>query len=171
MDKETRKIVVVSDTHGRPGGMLYAIGQELPFDALVHCGDSEEDLAKRLGKGREYALYTVRGNCDRAAAGPETCMFTVLGVPFYVAHGHTFGVKYSLGRLKEAARAADAKVCLFGHTHIPHWSEEDGILLLNPGSASIPGDPAKGRTYLVLEVREDGKVLVSQKTIPARIPS
>jgi putative phosphoesterase len=41
---------------------------------------------------------------------------------------------------REAARREfpDARVVIFGHSHIPFVEDQDGLLLLNPGSATDP---------------------------------
>lgn len=56
------------------------------------------------------------------------------------SHGHTFGVKYSLDRIYYKAKEIGAKIVLFGHTHCRYYSYEDGVHILNPGSASCPRD-------------------------------
>jgi putative phosphoesterase len=51
------------------------------------------------------------------------------------------GIVHILGDSKTHARAArrefpDARVVIFGHSHIPYNQEHDGQLLFNPGSAN-----------------------------------
>jgi hypothetical protein len=38
----------------------------------------------------------------------------------------------------EHARRYRAQINIFGHTHIPELSQEDGVLMFNPGSPSLP---------------------------------
>ena len=64
----------------------------------------------------------------------------------FISHGHVYGPNI-LPTLSERDSF------LSGHTHIPTAYEKDGILLLNPGSISLP----KGnhpRTYAI--INEDG---------------
>ncbi len=58
------------------------------------------------------------------------------GIKIFMTHGHRFRVKQDLYPLLKEARAQNADVAMFGHTHIPHCTqEEDGLWVLNPGAA------------------------------------
>lgn len=61
----------------------------------------------------------------------------------YATHGHVYNEK-NLPPMKKG------DVLLHGHTHVLRAERKDGILILNPGSVSIPkeGNPP---TYAVLE--------------------
>jgi len=58
-----------------------------------------------------------------------------------------------------AAREAGASACLFGHTHVPHKSYSEGLLVLNPGSLSRPRN-GWGPSFALLTVPEvgDGRI-------------
>jgi len=47
-------------------------------------------------------------------------------------------VKSGVESLKKKAKELDIDIVVFGHTHTPYRDQEDGMLFLNPGSASIP---------------------------------
>ena len=52
---------------------------------------------------------------------------------------------------------------IYGHTHIPHYEVlDDGFIILNPGSISLPRQSDMNRTYAVLEI-EDKEVTVTHK--------
>lgn len=44
---------------------------------------------------------------------------------------------------------------MFGHTHRPMLEEDEDLILLNPGSLSLPRQKAQ-RSYIVME-KENGK--------------
>ena len=47
-------------------------------------------------------------------------------------------VKMDLDDLLIKAKAREADIAVFGHTHIPTIQEEDGVLMVNPGSVYLP---------------------------------
>lgn len=134
----TTKVVVLSDTHLRPGR-----GRRLPgsayraldgADAILHAGDIVTDdlLAELSGFA---PVYAVRGNNDVGADTaylPEARVEVLDGVT--VAMVHDSGPRPGReGRLHR--RFPGARVVVFGHSHIP-WSRP-GLgdqLLFNPGS-------------------------------------
>jgi putative phosphoesterase len=74
----------------------------------------------------------VRGNVDGPDVDlPEELRFEFGGVKIDMLHDS--GRKE--GRRKRlAARFPEARVVVFGHSHVPLLEDEDGLLLLNPGS-------------------------------------
>lgn len=99
-------------------------------------------------------IIAVRGNCDAEVDQmvlnfPITADYNILfhgAHQIFISHGHVYGPN-NLPTLSERDSF------LSGHTHIPTAYEKDGILLLNPGSISLP----KGnhpRTYAI--INEDG---------------
>lgn len=101
-----------------------------------------------------YALTrAVRGNLDPSEAGlPETLEFDFGGVRIAMIHdsGRKQGRRNRMKR-----RFPEARVVVFGHSHIPRLEDEDGLLLLNPGS---PTDKRRqpDHTFALLRV-EDGE--------------
>lgn len=128
------KILVLSDSHRAIGAMYDAAMLEDP-DAIMHLGDHVSD-AEELS----YALdlidfYMVRGNCDFGAQAPETILTELGGVRLFLTHGHLFGVKSGMSRLKLEADRVGANIALFGHTHRPLLEEDSGVWYMNPGAA------------------------------------
>ena len=103
------KILVLSDSHRAIGAMYDAAILEDP-DAIMHLGDHVSD-AEELS----YALdlidfYMVRGNCDFGAQAPETILTELGGVRLFLTHGHLFGVKSGMSRLKLEADRVGADI-------------------------------------------------------------
>jgi hypothetical protein len=86
----------------------------------------------------------------------ETLVEKVCGVKLFMTHGHLHQVKSGLGALIRDARITGSQAVLFGHTHEPLCRYEDGLWIVNPGSAGYNGGSAA-----VLEVA-DGKILDCQ---------
>ena len=150
------KILVLSDSHRAVGAMYDAAILEQP-DVIMHLGDHVSDA-----QDLSYALdttdfYEVKGNCDFASIAPETILTELDDVRFFLTHGHLFGVKLGLTRLKLEAERLGAQVALFGHTHRPYCAQENGVWYLNPGAAK------DGRYGVV--VLQDGSAVCELKTL------
>ncbi|MBR6113986.1 MAG: phosphodiesterase [Oscillospiraceae bacterium] len=92
----------------------------------------------------------VRGNCDGEVDQlvldfPMLEEFGVLfadGYTLFLTHGHHLD--------EAAARLSPGDVLLYGHTHLPDCVRRDGIVLVNPGSVSIPKNGSR-HSYLLFE--------------------
>jgi putative phosphoesterase len=162
------KVAVFSDTHGVTTPMVRAIRQVRP-DALVHLGDYERDTAVLLKEFPELPLYHVCGNCDYAPSAPN-CLTVQLGpVTVFLTHGHRYGVSYTLRNLRETAEEYECDVAIYGHTHMPAMDEQNGILLLNPGSVAKPRQAGLDKTYAVIDINnKTGKMKVRFKKLPGK---
>lgn len=115
--------------------MEQAMEREKP-DHILHLGDGERDIVHLAQRYPALPLAYVRGNCDYGSDAPEQRVFTLQNFKFFLCHGHRYGVKYDLLRLRLAAMELGADICLFGHTHMPLCAQEGPLLLLNPGACS-----------------------------------
>lgn len=151
------KAVVVSDSHGRFGGIQRIIEKEAPFDMFLHAGDIQGEI----GCIEEWAgcpVYVVRGNCDWGGEYPQERMVSFGSEQIFLAHGNRHGVRTGIQEFALAAANAGATVGIFGHTHVPLSEERYGVLLFNPGSVTQPRQKDGRPTYLVLE-KEPGQNL------------
>ena len=132
----TFRVGVFSDSHGDQKA-LYDLMEKMGYlDAVCFLGDVSRDamFLSDLCSGlpQKPAFYGVRGNNDLASMLPDSLIADLGGVRAYMTHGHLCA-----GPLSLAYRALEneCSVALFGHTHIPFYSYEQGVLLVNPGSA------------------------------------
>ena len=58
----------------------------------------------------------------------------------------------------EKAKAKDCQIVMYGHTHTPVVEEENGILVINPGSLTYPRQRGRRPSYAVMEI-EEGNIL------------
>lgn len=145
----TKRIDVVSDTHGRLSSELL---KELDgCDLIVHAGDitSQDDLITLRALAPVKACL---GNNDWSGEyGPE-----VTKLVRFDYEGLSFSVSHYRERLTD--ERCDVAVC--GHTHVPVIERHrDGSLLINPGSPTFPRSE-KGPTMARLTIA-DGKVLTA----------
>ena len=64
-------------------------------------------------------------------------------------------MKYSLDRLKKLAIENNADIIAFGHTHVRYTNYENGLYVINPGSASCPRD-GKSPSYAFIDITDAG---------------
>ncbi len=103
-------------------------------DHILHAGDVVDPAV--LDEMKAVAPVTVvMGNCDasdiRDWGATETALADLGGISIGMLHdsGLTPGRR---GRMRKLF--PDARVVVFGHSHMPCNEDEDGLLLFNPGS-------------------------------------
>lgn len=151
------KILVISDTHGELSNLelvIRILGPDLDF--LIHLGDGARDL-ERLPRELVHTIphLQVKGNMDSDARLPPSRVTEAGGHRLYLSHGHAALASGSPLPMILAAREAGASACLFGHTHVPHKSYSDGLLVLNPGSLSRPRN-GRSPSFALLTVPDNG---------------
>ena len=117
-------------------------------DAIVHLGDHVSD-AEELS----YALdlidfYMVRGNCDFGAQAPETILTELGGARLFLTHGHLFGVKSGMSRLKLEADLRGRKHCALR----PHAPAVSGT-----GQRRMVHEPRRGKKRALRRDRDNGR--------------
>ena len=144
------KAVIVSDSHGRFGGIQEIIEREAPFDVFLHAGD----IQGGCGRIEEWAgcpVYVVKGNCDWSGDFPQQVMVPFGSHRIFLTHGHRHAVKTEKETLARTAKNLGADIAVHGHTHIPAADERYGVIVLCPGSVSEPRQQMRRPTYIVLE--------------------
>lgn len=150
------KVLVISDTHGNIENAKRVLNQVIPagVEAVLHCGDYMSD-ARLLEKFYpQVAIYGVYGNCDVGFGGAYSEVVTLEGVSIYMSHGHRYGVKW--GEYDEVAIDAiahEATVAICGHSHQAYLEKKQGVLIMNPGSLTLPRD-SKYPSYGILELKD-----------------
>lgn len=166
------KVMVISDLHG---SLTYtrkalALFDTLNADLLMILGDYlyhgprnplpegyDPKTVAELLNARQNVILGIRGNCD-SEVDQMVLSFDIMADHttlllgehrIFAAHGHRHNPE-SLPFLKPG----DA--FLFGHIHIPVAERKNGIVLLNPGSVSLP----KNNTPHTCGVLEDGKFTI-----------
>lgn len=147
------KILAVSDSHGRLGNMQSVVENAKP-DVMLHMGDVELDVEyvkALLG----IKAFFVRGNCDADFSLKSYHIFEAAGHRIFMTHGHNYGVRYGLNEIKEVARREKCDIALFGHTHVPIFEEDDGLVVANPGSIEFPRGAVMKPSFMIIEIDKD----------------
>lgn len=158
--KEKLRLTVFSDSHGSVSDLRRAAELHLhDTDYFIFLGDGYREAVALLDScGVPY--LAVPGNCDLLITPPVPEELTAdLGAArIFICHGYRYGVKGSLEGLAAVARARNADIALFGHTHVrcerylPGGVDgEKPLRLFNPGSISRPreGAPCYGRVDII----------------------
>jgi putative phosphoesterase len=126
----TYLVGVISDTHGHLSEQAIQALQGVSL--IIHAGDL--DQIEVLDQLAEIApVSAVRGNMDygpRLERLPTTQVNQIGEAYIYTIH--------DLGKLDLDPAAAGFQVVVYGHYHRPDVKQRNGVLYLNPGSATSP---------------------------------
>ncbi len=149
------KLGAISDTHGDTQAWERALVVFTGCDFVVHCGDilyhgpfnpilpsySPRDLATAINEA-PFPLVFAKGNCDSevdqlALSFPIQQPLALVyagGLTLIAVHGHQYDEK----GLESLGREYGVDLIIRGHTHERGIRKFDDLVVLNPGSASIP---------------------------------
>ncbi len=160
------KLVILSDTHIKPGQSLLSL---LPEDLIsmikisdfvIHAGDFEtlECFNELRSLCRIAAVHGDTDSGELIKLLPERRVIEVEGVKIGIIHKgqltseHTDGLRY-------LAKEMDADILVFGHFHHPIVEKTD-VLLLSPGSATVPGIAEPSAIELeIIDKSVEGKII------------
>lgn len=132
------RIGLVADTHqrgGRPLNLPDALTRGLEgCDLIMHAGDlNTMDVLNRLGEiAPIVAVYGNNDEMDVIGLLPLARYFRAGEFRVGLMHGHVPGRTARQSAIEVMHGRVDCVV--YGHSHIPDLSREDGLLLVNPGS-------------------------------------
>lgn len=158
--KDTASVVIFSDTHEAKDAVKWILSS-MPFDVCLFAGDGIPDI---LNAAMPPVVFLVRGNCDIASYPlpqqihgnnthiiiPVEQHITIAGLPIFLTHGHTYTVTLDTVRLRNAAKAAQCKVAVYGHTHKQAFDRIDGISCINGGSPQYPRNSTAGFAHITI---------------------
>lgn len=154
------RLLVLSDSHGDIPSLELAIKNTADVNAVIFLGDGLTDFehVSHLLTGKK--ISAVRGNCDGSFNPYPVKAIEIFGdKKVYCTHGYSEHVKFGLDALKTAALYSDASIVLFGHTHIPYTSYENGLYLMNPGSV-------RQNSCGIVDITPQGIMCFTKKIVP-----
>jgi putative phosphoesterase len=138
-DDGALRVVIVADTHSAPHPRSEALIRELAPDAIFHAGDIG-DLSVLDGLARIAPVIAVRGNIDeRAEELPDEVVVEVrtvrdeLTLKILLTHIAVAGVRVR-GDAAGRARDVGAGLIVCGHSHVPFFGKDRGVMVFNAGS-------------------------------------
>ncbi|MCF0226425.1 MAG: metallophosphoesterase [Methanobrevibacter sp.] len=154
-------IGLISDTH------IPDRAKELPekvfesfenVDIILHAGDvTSTEVLDKLG---EIApVIAIQGNTDRYVGLelPKSEIVEANGIKIGLVHGEVYP-RADTQQLLYLAKQLGVNILVSGHSHQPKIEQVEDVLLLNPGSPTIPR--LADRTVMILEVFEDKNIEV-----------
>lgn len=176
--KESCSLLLISDTHGATDYIEEIITRFTPeVDGVIFSGDCGADFIQFVQKAFDKntgdlpeLFIIVQGNGDdsnyniRNPQTGETVFISlpivkkikIAGINFLITHGHKHHVSYGTEDLYKIMETESCTIGIFGHTHKQYYQEQGGIILINPGSISLPrGGDEPG--FALLEIKEDKK--------------
>lgn len=144
------RIAVLSDSHGNITWMNKMKPVFDSVDCIIHLGDYVHD-ARTIETLVKCPVYYVAGNGDIMTSAEIEFEKFIGGVKVFATHGHKYYVNDTIYSLSEEALAREAKLCLYGHTHVPDISSMYGIWFVNPGSISRPRGMSRN-SYAVIDI-------------------
>ena len=150
------KIGVMSDTHGSLPYFEKALDLLEDCDVIFHIGDvlyhgPRNDLPEGYNpKGviekinNLDNMIIVRGNCDadvdqmviKHPIQSPYVMSQFGEIRILLTHGYTDSKEDTI----EKAKSMGADILILGHTHVKELFFDESLIVLNPGSTSIPKD-------------------------------
>lgn len=152
-------IGLISDTH------IPDRGKNLPnkvfesfknVDMILHAGDvTSKEVLDKLNETAE--VIAIQGNTDRIVGLklPKTEVIEINGIKIGLAHGEV-NPRADTQQLLYLAKELKVDILVTGHSHQPKIEQVDGVLLLNPGSPTVPR--LADRTVMLLEIDEEKNV-------------
>lgn len=149
-------IGVISDTHiperaKKIPDKVFELFEEV--DLILHAGDLVSvDVLKQLEK--IAPTRCVQGNMDNyyGLNLPKNDIIDVEGIKIGLNHGEVYP-RGDTQQLKYIAQELGVDVLISGHTHWAFMKELNSIVLLNPGSPTVPrmSDPS----VMILDINDN----------------
>lgn len=152
-------IGLISDTHipDREKNLPYKVFETFKnVDMILHAGDiTSKEVIDELS---EIApTIAIQGNTDRyeGLQLPKTEIVEVKGIKIGLAHGEVHP-RGDTQQLLYLAKQLNVNILVTGHSHQPKIEQVEDILLLNPGSPTVP--KLADRTVMLLEINDNKNI-------------
>lgn len=150
------KIGVMSDTHGSLTYFEKALDVLSDCDVLLHAGDilyhgprnplpdgyNPKDLATKLNEVENILI--TKGNCDSDV--DQMVINHPIQAPFVLSQFGELRILVNHGYINskediiQKAKSMNATILILGHTHVKELYIDEELIILNPGSTSLPKD-------------------------------
>ena len=153
-----KKVLVISDTHGRTKNLERILPKVQPIDYLLHLGDVGRDV-DYIEVLAECPCCFVAGNNDYGRGLRDMCIIYIGEHKCLLTHGHRQHVHFGVDRLRYLALENECDIAMFGHTHVPFLEEaSEDVTILNPGSISLPRQIGHEKTFLIMEIDDEENI-------------
>ena len=150
------RIGVISDNHGHLDPEILEIFAGVTH--IIHAGDIvDPEILTTLE--RVAPVTAVAGNMDSGVLAqlPRSATGEVGGIRFAVEHKPKRLLKrLAAGKISVGEAGERPDLVVWGHLHSPAAAWIDGVLHLNPGTASSPDEEDDGPTVAIVEKAPGG---------------
>lgn len=115
------KILIISDSHGHIANLKHVMGfaQKIKAEAIIHCGDWDNQEAAETVLSFDIPLYTILGNADVDSEVEDTLKFESKKFdPFFLKFeidGRKIGIIHQVK--KDDTRFEGLDIVFSGHYH------------------------------------------------------
>lgn len=145
------KILVISDSHGRREQLEKVFHKAGKVDMVIHLGDVGAD-AEYIRKHAGCETHIIKGNNDFNADVPKEEILQIGKYKVWLTHGHRYHVNWELQTIADEAAGIGMDIVMFGHLHIPIIEYRSNVILINPGSVSLPRQENRKGSYILMEI-------------------
>ncbi len=130
------KVLVFSDSHGRKELVDRMLSKEPDCKEIIFLGDGMKDVEWAMQFYPDLHFTKVKGNNDWSYNVSSEAYKYFDGVTVFACHGDSLDVRTTLFYLCKKASAVNAKLALYGHTHVAKTVTEgtSGVTAVNPGA-------------------------------------
>jgi uncharacterized protein len=151
------RVGVLADSHGHLDPVVLELFAGVTH--IIHAGDIvDQQILTALST--VAPVTAVAGNLDTGKLAdtlPREAGGDLPGVSFVVCHKRKRLLKrLAAGKIAIGSKGLAPNLVVFGHEHIPSAVWVDGVLLLNPGTASSPYEEDDDPTVAIVEVEPTG---------------
>lgn len=148
-----RRILIISDSHGRNDNIKKAMEKAGQFDLMIHLGDVGPEYLN-VERMAGVPTYMVAGNNDYGGFLRDMSIIYLGSHRVLLTHGHRQGVHFGVDRLRYLALENECDIAMYGHTHVP-FLEEGDVTIINPGSISLPRQIGHKKTFMIMELDDE----------------
>lgn len=159
-----RRVLIMSDSHGRNENVQRAIEKAGKIDLMIHLGDVGREYLQ-VERMSGVPTYMVAGNNDYGGFLKDMCIIYIGSHKVLLTHGHRYGVHFGVDRLRYLALENECDIVMYGHTHVPFLDDGEDVTILNPGSISLPRQMGYKKTFMIMEIDEEENISYFLETI------
>ncbi len=131
-----KKVLILSDSHGRKDLISKTIELHKDVDIIFHLGDFSQDIMDFV---YEREVYSVKGNMDPLFPktddyAKDEILISIEGLKMWLLHGHRYEAHYGIEKMLNKAKEKEIDIVCYGHTHKSEFVNKDGIYFFNPGA-------------------------------------
>ena len=125
-------------------------------DMILHAGDvTSQEVLDKLSE--MAPVIAIQGNTDRmnGLELPKHEVVDANGLKIGITHGEVYP-RGDSQQLAYIAKQMNVDILVSGHSHQPKIEQTEGVLLLNPGSPTVPR--LADRTVMLLNIDDEKNV-------------